>query len=97
MKRLTLIGILVLFSVVAVSGLSYAQDLKGKMMDKMGSQMCCAKSEVDLRLAMRKLWEDHITYTRNYIISALAGLEDGNVVAQRLLSNQDDIGNAIKA
>jgi hypothetical protein len=46
---------------------------------------------------MRKLWEDHITYTRNYIISALAGLEDSNAVAQRLLSNQDDIGNAIKA
>jgi hypothetical protein len=45
---------------------------------------------------MRKLWEDHITYTRNYIISALAGLPDEGAVAERLLSNQDDIGNAIK-
>ena len=45
---------------------------------------------------MRKLWEDHITYTRNYIISALAGLPDENAVAERLLRNQDDIGNAIK-
>lgn len=51
---------------------------------------------VDLRIAMRKLWEDHITYTRNYIISALADLPDGDAVAKRLLSNQDDIGNAIK-
>jgi hypothetical protein len=49
-----------------------------------------------LRLAMRKLWEDHITYTRNYIISALADLPDQDAVAQRLLRNQDDIGNAIK-
>jgi hypothetical protein len=70
--------------------------MKGKMMDKVSSQMCCAKSEVDLKLAMRKLWEDHVTYTRNYIISALADLEDGGAVAQRLLSNQDDIGNAVK-
>ena len=51
---------------------------------------------VALRSGMAKLWEDHITYTRNYIISALAGLEDGGTVAQRLLRNQDDIGDAIK-
>jgi len=46
-------------------------------------------------MAMRKLWEDHITYTRNYIISELAGLEDTSKVAERLLRNQDDIGSAI--
>jgi hypothetical protein len=51
---------------------------------------------VDLKSAMRKLWEDHIEYTRNYIISALAGLPDQDAIAQRLLANQDDIGNAIK-
>jgi hypothetical protein len=45
---------------------------------------------------MRKLWEDHITWTRNYIVSALAGLDDTSAVAQRLLKNQDDIGAAIK-
>jgi hypothetical protein len=50
----------------------------------------------ELRAAMRELWEEHITYTRNYIISALAGLPDEDAVAQRLLTNQDDIGDAIK-
>jgi len=55
-----------------------------------------AASVVDLKTAMRKLWEDHITWTRNYIISSLAGLGDANAVANRLLMNQDDIGNAIK-
>ena len=49
----------------------------------------------ELRTAMRKLWEDHVTWTRNYIISALAGLDDTSAVAQRLLRNQDDIGAAI--
>jgi hypothetical protein len=42
------------------------------------------------------LWEDHIVYTRNYIISALAKLPDVEAVAGRLLRNQDDIGNALK-
>ncbi|WP_292415186.1 hypothetical protein [Mesorhizobium sp.] len=53
------------------------------------------QSAAELRAAMRKLWEDHITYTRNYIISALAGLRDADGVASRLLKNQDDIGVAV--
>lgn len=55
-----------------------------------------ATRTVELRVAMRKLWEDHITYTRNYIISALADLPDADAVATRLLANQDEIGDAIK-
>lgn len=46
--------------------------------------------------AMRKLWEDHITWTRLYIVSAAADLPDLNATAGRLLQNQADIGNAIK-
>jgi nicotinamidase-related amidase len=51
---------------------------------------------VNLHLAMRKLWEDHITWTRLYIVSAVAGLPDTDATTQRLLQNQVDIGNAIK-
>jgi len=49
-----------------------------------------------LRKDMRKLWEDHIVWTRNYIISELANLGDLTDVTNRLLANQVDIGNAIK-
>jgi len=49
-----------------------------------------------LRDAMRKLWEDHITYTGLYAIAAIDGGVDANDIAERLLKNQDDIGNAIK-
>ena len=45
---------------------------------------------------MRKLWEDHVTWTRLYIVSALAGLPDKDATAKRLLQNQTDLGNAIK-
>lgn len=44
---------------------------------------------------MRQLWEDHITWTRLYIVSAAAGLPDADATAQRLLKNQADIGAAI--
>jgi hypothetical protein len=46
--------------------------------------------------AMRKLWEDHITWTRIFIISATSDLPDKAAATDRLLQNQVDIGNAIK-
>jgi hypothetical protein len=55
-----------------------------------------AQSATQAKLEMRKLWEDHITYTRNYIISALADVPDADAVSKRLLKNQDEIGDAIK-
>src|SRR4029079_9333761 len=49
--------------------------------------------------AMRKLWEDHITWTRLYIVSAATGtsdLPDIGPTTDRLLANQVDIGDAIR-
>lgn len=46
---------------------------------------------------MRKLWEDHVTWTRLFIVSAIAGLPDIDATAGRLLQNQDDIGDAVGA
>ena len=51
---------------------------------------------VRLRNKMRKLWEDHIIWTRQFIVSAIADLPDTDTAAGRLLANQDDIGDAIK-
>jgi hypothetical protein len=48
---------------------------------------------------MRKLWEDHITWTRLVIVSKLtlpADLPDLAVTVDRLLQNQVDIGDAIE-
>jgi hypothetical protein len=44
----------------------------------------------------RELWTEHVVYTRNYIVSVAAGLPDTAEVAQRLLRNQDEIGEAIR-
>ena len=53
-------------------------------------------SKSNLRDSMDKLWEDHVTWTRLYIVSAAANLPDKDSTAQRLLQNQSDIGDAIK-
>jgi hypothetical protein len=46
--------------------------------------------------AMRKLWEDHITWTRLAIVSFAHDLPDLPATQARLLRNQVDIGDAIK-
>jgi hypothetical protein len=51
---------------------------------------------VALRTDMRKLWEDHITWTRLAIISLESGTPDTEATVGRLLQNQTDIGNAIR-
>jgi hypothetical protein len=49
-----------------------------------------------LRTDMRKLWEDHVTYTAFFYKAAIQGGDDAGKIAERLLRNQDDIGNAVK-
>jgi hypothetical protein len=59
------------------------------------SDPACAASKSAFHDGMRKLWEDHVAWTRLYIVSAAAGLPDTSLTAQRLLDNQRDIGNAV--
>lgn len=49
----------------------------------------------NLRLALDRLWADHVMWTRNFIVAGLAKAEDTQTAAERLLKNQEDIGNAI--
>lgn len=49
----------------------------------------------DLRTDMRKLWEDHVTWTRLAIVTFADGSAGFDATADRLLKNQEDIGAAI--
>lgn len=54
-----------------------------------------ADSKSDFHNAMRRLWSDHVAYTRLFIVDAAAGSADKDATTQRLLQNQTDIGNAV--
>lgn len=84
MKKRTM-GLIALLAMMLISCVGTATARAGR-----------ADPTLDLRLTMRQLWEEHVMYTRNYIISSFAGLEDADRVAERLFRNSDDIGRAIK-
>ncbi|PYR41135.1 MAG: glycosyltransferase, partial [Acidobacteria bacterium] len=47
-----------------------------------------------LKQDMRKLWTDHVVWTRDYIVAAVGDQPDAQAAATRLMKNQDDIGGA---
>jgi len=56
----------------------------------------CNESTVKLQMTQSKLWANHVFLTRNFIITDINSLKDKEAVLQRLLQNQDDIGNSFK-
>ncbi|WP_240794201.1 glycosyltransferase [Bacillus sp. BHET2] len=85
MKKWKILLAAVLVSIFSLPGIAEAEDDK-----------CLSEAGIKAKEEMRTLWTDHVFYTRNYIISAVEGLEDTDVVLDRLLQNQKEIGNAIK-
>jgi hypothetical protein len=55
-----------------------------------------SQRELALRNDMRRLWEDHVTWTRLAIISLTTDAPDTQATVGRLLRNQTDIGDAIE-
>jgi hypothetical protein len=44
---------------------------------------------------MRKLWTDHVVWTRDYIVAAVADAPDAPAALNRLMKNQEQIGDAV--
>jgi hypothetical protein len=79
----------------AFAGGHAAQSHSGEHADA-GMPRVLSQERLALHDGMRRLWEDHITWTRLFIVSATANLPDAPATTQRLLRNQDDIGDAVK-
>ncbi|MGH2554885.1 MAG: glycosyltransferase [Actinomycetota bacterium] len=48
-----------------------------------------------LKAALRRLWADHVIWTRQYVVAAVEDTPDVDAAAGRLLKNQEDIGGAV--
>jgi hypothetical protein len=90
----SLIALAGMLIVLAISG-THEGHAEGAHHDAAAAKTQTTK-QVAFHDGMRKLWEDHITWTRLAIVSFAADLPDFDATAARLLANQDDIGNAIK-
>jgi hypothetical protein len=50
----------------------------------------------ELQIALHDLWIEHVVWTRQYIVAAADDRPDTSFAAERLLKNQEQIGDAIK-
>ena len=99
-RTMALAGLLALASMVVVLAIAGTNDTHADDGHGHADVTAVAAKKTDKQAAlhdgMRKLWEDHITWTRLAIISFAHDLPDLPATQARLLKNQDDIGNAIK-
>ncbi|QTC42599.1 glycosyltransferase [Bacillus sp. V3] len=87
MKKYLIVSMAILMTLTLSPNLSKTQAVNNE---------CLNPAAQNLKEDMRLLWNDHVIWTHNYIVSAVDGLEDQDKVLERLLQNQKDIGNAFK-
>jgi hypothetical protein len=96
-----LVAPVLVVAILAASGAAYAGSKSGGNDDPHAGHEAPAaasdkQSAAEFRADMRQLWEEHIVYTRLFIVSFAADLPDLQATTERLLANQTDIGDAVK-
>jgi len=87
----TPLRVAVLLSAAALGGCA-----SGSVVSQAGGDVALVRrGAVELKQDMRKVWTDHVVYTREYIAAAVANDGSASAVAARLMKNQEDIGNAV--
>lgn len=94
---LALTALVAFFSALAALTVSSGPEAHAHAsVDKQATAQTVTRHELVLRRDMRRVWEDHIVWTRLAIISLTTGSPDTEATVGRLLQNQTDIGNAVK-
>lgn len=85
----------ILLTVLLLLGIVLPMQVEAKV-NYVPNKVSCSETASNLKLAERKLWQDHVLWTRNFIVSDLSELDDKAKVLERLLKNQDELGDLIK-
>jgi hypothetical protein len=96
MKALRCIGVVVVSSAVSI-GAAFGQTPTATATPQSAIMAGAPHSEAtaQLKMDMRKLWTDHVVWTRDFVIAALADSPAVPATTNRLMKNQDDIGRAV--
>lgn len=86
-------AIFIAFTLITMNALPIKAQANNRVVQREPSK---DESPCELKMEQRKLWIDHVLWTRNAAISIIRDLEDKDIILERLLSNQDDIGASIK-
>src|SRR4051812_2134452 len=89
----TMVGMLVAIAVAGTQA-GHAEDMHHAATAK--APTARTAKQLAFHDGMRKLWEDHITWTRLAIVGSAADTPDRQAPEARLLANQQDLGDAIK-
>jgi hypothetical protein len=87
MRKLFVLGIL-------ISGVTL-QEFQPAVSAAQSASATASSSAVVLKQDMRKLWTEHVVWTREYIVAAVGDQPDAQAAAGRLMKNQEDIGGAV--
>jgi hypothetical protein len=94
MKHPTIAAAVAVYMVFQAAGPAVAS-IRSQSRPTTGASASAGPAAAALKQDMRKLWTDHVVWTRDYIIAALADQPDAQAAANRLMKNQEDIGGAV--
>jgi len=94
MRTLKLALFVVFGSMVITSSATFAQTKQTIPQTKQATSSPRPSDAATLKQDMRKLWTDHVVWTRDYIVAATEKQPDAPAL-NRLMKNQEDIGNAV--
>jgi len=92
--RLGIAALIAFASAVVALALTGGHDASAHGIAHQGDTV--SQKQLALEQDMRKLWEDHVTWTRLAVISLTTDAPDTQATVDRLLRNQADIGKAVK-
>jgi hypothetical protein len=88
-------GVVVTYLVVPLIGFAQSQAPSAPERTPFATQHRPPPGNTSVHDVVLKVWEEHVTWMRHYMISAVANLPDKQFVAERLMRNQEDIGRTL--